>query len=337
MAEAAVRLATVTTTYGGAPVLDLDELAFERGGVHVLVGDNGAGKTTLLRVVAGLLRPLSGQVEVLGADIHAMPGRRRLEWLRQTVFCMQRPYLFNTTVLRNVEYGLRCRGTSRHEREARCIDAIEAVGLAGFEPRRTSSLSGGEAQRVAIARALVLAPALVLLDEPVAHVDHASRALVEQAIARLHAEGSTVVVATHQLEQAYHLSASVTRLDRGRVAPPALENLLEGEIVQRDGDGVLVLPSGTNVHVVTEKRGHSRATVDPRTIIVSAERLDSSARNCLRGRIVGLSERESQVSVTVDVGVPLTAYITYESYGRGGISVGGEVFLTFKASSVAVF
>jgi tungstate transport system ATP-binding protein len=248
----------------------------------------------------------------------------------------QKPYLFNTSIRRNVEYGLGLREFGSSEKAKRVESSLETLNLAALQNRNAKTLSAGEAQRVSLARVLALRPELVLLDEPIANVDEANRRQIETAISELHAQGCTVVVATHVLKQAYRLSADVIRLERGRLAPPAVENLLEGEIVREDGSNLLKV-GGVSIHVITDSVGHARAALDPGAILVSTERIQSSARNCLEGRVTALSELEDRVALAVDVGIPLTAHVTRESFHNLGISLGSEVFLTFKASAVTVF
>ena len=360
----AVDVRGLVKRYGEVTVLDLPRLDLARGRTHVLVGPNGAGKTTLLRIVNGLDLPDSGSVRVLGAEAGV-----NLELQRRMAFCPEKPYLFQTTVRRNVEYPLRARGVEKAETSASSVEpcrsraeaAMEKLGVLGLAERDARSLSAGETQRAAFARAVVSDPELLLLDEPLANVDGEAVPLVEKVLVDLVSRGVTVVAATHVLDQAYRLSANVVRLEAGRIAPPAIENVLDGEIVPGDapGDGgpsaVLVLDGGVSVHVTTEKRGRARAAVDPRDIIVSTDRFESSARNALPGRVVSLRERGGLVYVTAAVvsssngvggdgngtggppGVELTSVVTPESCAKLGLTVGSEVVFAFKATAVQVF
>jgi len=320
-----------------AVVLDLPELAFEEGKTHVLVGANGAGKTTLLRVLAGLDEPTLGTVRLFGVEPAGLSGKRRLDLLRRVTLCFQKPYLFRTSVRRNVEYGLRFRRLPAKEAASRVDAALDAVGLCSLEGREAATLSAGEAQRVSLARALAVKPDLALLDEPIANVDPANRTRVERAISDLRRSGATVIVATHQLDQAYRLSAGVVCLEQGKIAPAAVENLLEGEVVERGGRPAIINVSGVGIEVVATAPGVHRAAVDPAGIIVSMRPVESSARNCLPGRVVALEERGHLIALTADVGFPLRAHITRESFAGLGVTLGARVYLVFKASSVVVF
>ena len=335
--DPAVHISNLTVVYGKTAVLHIPELSLESGKVHVLVGPNGAGKTTLLRAISGLERPTTGHVQVFGRDLYGLSQRERRQVMRRMTLCFQKPYLFNTTVRRNLEYGLSLRQMGAEEQRDRVAAAVEALDLATLAGKRARALSAGETQRVSLARALALEPDLVLLDEPAANVDDANTSRIETAIRTVQERGGTVLAATHQVGQAYRLSANVIRLEAGRVAPPALENVLEGAVEEREGSSLLVLDGGVAIQVTTERRGAIRATVDPSSIIVSRERFESSARNCFPGTIVALSEVNQLIAVTVDIGVRLTAHITRESFARLEATLGGGVLLTFKASSVVVF
>ena len=354
---AAVSASGIVRSYDGVTALDIPALSLERGRVHVVVGPNGSGKTTLLRLLGLLDRPDAGSIRVLGATCGATGSRpaggpgpdacgaTALALRRRIAFAAQRPHLFRTTVRRNVEYPLRARGVPGGESRARADAAMDMLGVLHLADRRARTLSSGEAQRTALARAFVAEPELLLLDEPTSGLDPEWARRVEGLIAASALRGATVVVATHDLAQAYRLSASVVRLEGGRLAPPVVENVLEGELTGDEGsaDAVLVLEGGLRLSVATERRGHARAAVDPADIVVSAEPLSSSARNSLAARVTRLEERGHLVFVTAEAsgeagtGVPFISSLTRESCRRLALTPGSPVVLTFKATAVRVF
>ncbi len=336
MSGPVVEITGLTRLFGKETVLDLPWLSFQAGRIHVLVGGNGSGKTTLLRIIAGLDQPSTGTLELFGHPVAAQSRSERLAVQRRMTMCFQKPYLFNASVYRNIEYGLLSRRLTAAERSRRVTAGVEALNLSTLLTRNARTLSAGESQRVSLARALVLDPELVLLDEPIANVDQVNKGLVERAIGALGARGSTVIVATHQLDQAYRLSAGVTRLDRGHLAPPALDNLLEGEVVQRDGTTVMLV-GDTEIEVITSKPGFARATVNPGVIVLSHLPLTSSAKNSFCGKVIALRERDGLVAVTVDIGIELVVHITGSSLRQMEITIGSKVHLTFKATAVTVF
>jgi molybdate transport system ATP-binding protein len=183
-------------------------------GVTVLAGPSGAGKTTLLRIVAGLVRPDAGRVALNGAVLDGVPAFRR-----DIAYVFQEYALFpHLDVLGNVTFGLAARGVRRAERASRAHAWLERLGIAPLARARPAALSGGERQRVALARALAWAPRAVLLDEPFAALDHATRGAVRDEVrAVLAALDVPVVLVTHDESDVAAFAAPVVRLDRGAV------------------------------------------------------------------------------------------------------------------------
>jgi len=245
---------------------------------------------------------------------------------------MQDHYLFDGSVSSNVSYGLRVRRTRAPHVEKSVRSALEAVGLAGFENRRTDTLSGGEGKRVAIARAVVLNPEVLLLDEPTANIDRRNSEVIEKIIIRLKSEGITIIMTTLDFAQAYRLSDNMISLVSGRLAEVSPENIFPCQI----SDQIAALSPRLSIYVPTSRSGRAHIAVDPEDIIISMQELESSARNCMEGIVRRISIEDSLVKVYVDVGVELVSVITRNSLERLGLSPGVRVHLTFKASSVRV-
>jgi iron(III) transport system ATP-binding protein len=210
-----LRVAGLAVSFGAVRVLTDVALEVPEGSFTAVLGASGSGKTTLLRCVAGFERPGSGTIEVAGSVVdgpgrHVVPERRRLGYVPQEGALF--PHL---TVAANVGFGLR----TRAGRAARVAELLELVGLGGLDRRYPHELSGGQQQRVALARALALDPALVLLDEPFSSLDAALRLSVRSDIARvLRESGSTVVLVTHDQQEAMSLADHVAVLRAGRIA-----------------------------------------------------------------------------------------------------------------------
>ena len=166
-----------------------------------LLGPSGCGKSTLLRLVAGLIRPSSGEVARGGGG--KRPG--------EIGFVFQDPTLMPwATALANARLPLRLRGVARGEADARAAAALAAVGLSGFERAWPRELSGGMRMRVSIARAVVTRPSLLLMDEPFAALDEITRHRLNDDLLRLRAEsGVTVVFVTHSVFESVYLSSRV--------------------------------------------------------------------------------------------------------------------------------
>jgi tungstate transport system ATP-binding protein len=213
MNEAIYRLRDVRVRREQRVVLDLPAAQIGSGGVTAVVGPNGAGKTTLLRVLAFLQVPASGTVEFDGVPV--VYRERHVHGLRQAVTLVgQAPLLFRRSVRANVAYGLRRRGWAT---DGRIDAALATVGLDGFAERPAWKLSGGESQRVAIARALAIDPTVYLFDEPTANIDRRRVTVIENLIRQIGASGKTVVLTTHNHEQAARLGDTILELAEGRV------------------------------------------------------------------------------------------------------------------------
>ena len=208
-APAGLAVADVTVRFGGRAVLDARSFTVAPGAIAALLGASGSGKSTLLRVIAGLLVPDAGRVLIDGADVTTTPPHRRgvgLVFQDHVLF----PHL---DVAANIAYGLRARRTPRTEAAARVAELLDLVGLAGFDGRAVTTLSGGEAQRVALARALAPRPRLLLLDEPFGALDRELRdRLVGEVRALLRAQRITAVHVTHDRDEAAAIADDVIRL-----------------------------------------------------------------------------------------------------------------------------
>jgi len=206
----------LTVAFGGRTVLDVHRLAIGTGRLHILTGANGAGKSTLLSLLAFLTPPTSGKVAFDNAPVPwGSPSLFRLR--RQVTLMHQFPYLFSGSVFDNVAYGLEVRGMAAAEQRHRVAEALAQTSLTGFERRNALKLSGGEVRRVAMARALALRPRVLLLDEPLANVDHETARLLEELIATLPKQGICVIMTTHEPNHADRLGGRTIHLVSGRV------------------------------------------------------------------------------------------------------------------------
>ena len=217
--------------------IDVD-LTCQGGAVTALMGHNGAGKSTLLSVLSGALD--APQMTCTWEWPDGVSGRRP-----KIATLEQKPVLFpHMSLLANVAFPLRCAGISPAEAEVRAREALESVGLAGLEQRRPAQVSGGQAQRTALARALVVAPEVLLLDEPMAALDvEAARGLRELIAQRF--LGRTVIMVTHQIEDAAALDAHIIVLKGGRLLREGLwRELINQSISHADESDSALLAMG---------------------------------------------------------------------------------------------
>jgi len=205
------------------PLLQDVRLRVAPGEILGLLGPSGCGKTTLLRIIAGLEPPDAGRVVLNGTDItRTAPHRRRIGMMFQDYALFP-----HKTVLHNVAYGLELLGLKQTEVQRQAVEMLERVGLAGFEARPVSALSGGEQQRVALARSLAPNPAVLLLDEPLGSLDRSLRERLMLELRRiLKAVGATAVSVTHDQAEAFALSDRVAVLQDRHLAQVAVPEQL---------------------------------------------------------------------------------------------------------------
>jgi predicted ABC-type transport system involved in lysophospholipase L1 biosynthesis ATPase subunit len=206
------------TGTGGVAALRGVDLAVDAGEWIAIVGPSGCGKSTLLNVLAGIDPPTEGEVRLLGEDVAKLDeGRRARLRLRHVGFVFQRFHLLAVlTAAENVELVMAEAGVGRRERRERTRELLEYVGLGNRLSHRPTQLSGGEQQRVAIARALANRPRVVFADEPTGELDRGTGAQILEVFERLNADGTTLVVVTHDPEVASRAGRLVEMSD-GRI------------------------------------------------------------------------------------------------------------------------
>jgi ABC-type nitrate/sulfonate/bicarbonate transport system ATPase subunit len=234
----------------GRSVLEIETLRFPSRSMTAVLGPNGAGKTTLLRLIAGLERPSRGDITIGGEPL-------RNDRAPRTALALSEPVFIRGTVRRNLDLGLSLRNLPAEERDIRIRDAAEECGITDLLERPARQLSSGEAQRVNLARALALRAEVILLDEPLAAVDRLNRrALLDDLPRLLRSAGATVILVTHDREEAFRLGERLVVLVKGQVRaegarrdlllrpPDADTALLLGFLLLEDAEGPVAVAPG---------------------------------------------------------------------------------------------
>ena len=278
MHDVDVRLVQVSKAFGDVYAVDHIDLEVVDGEFFSLLGPSGCGKTTTLRMIGGFEQPTSGRIELQGQDVTWLPPFKRQV---NTVF--QNYALFpHLSIYENVAFGLRRQKVKGAEIKSRVTDMLKLVELPGFEDRKPTQISGGQAQRVALARALINRPAVLLLDEPLGALDLKLRKQMQIELKRIQREvGITFIYVTHDQEEAMTMSDRIAVMNKGRYEqlgdPEALyerpttrfvagflgvSNLLGGECQgTADGLGIIQLADGTVVKAPADAV-YGRTTVD---------------------------------------------------------------------------
>jgi tungstate transport system ATP-binding protein len=202
--------------YNGKTILRDCSASFDGHGTYVLMGPNGCGKSTFLRICALIENPDGGDISFF--DGNAILNRD-LSLKRRITFVLARTGVFNTTVYKNIAYGLIIRGMHRREIDKKVNTALDFVGLEHKKNQRALTLSSGETQRLGIARALAIEPEILFLDEPTASVDEENTGIIESIIGTMKASGrSTVIMTTHDREQAERLGDVLLMMKEGTIS-----------------------------------------------------------------------------------------------------------------------
>ena len=216
-AMAIIEFDNVSFSYGNEPALDGLSLRIDEGEFVCILGMNGSGKSTFARHVNALISPQAGAVSTLNLETGDPANRSRIRSNVGMVFQNPDDQLVATTVEDDVAFGPENLGLPSEEIRSRVTRALAQVGLAGFEKRDVSTLSGGQKQLVAIAGALAMQPRVLVLDEPTAMLDPRARSRVISVCEEANAAGTTIVLITHFLDETQKASR-VVALDAGRVA-----------------------------------------------------------------------------------------------------------------------
>jgi molybdate transport system ATP-binding protein len=330
------------------------ELAVASGELVVLLGPNGAGKTTLLRALAGLVPLEAGRVVLDGTVLDDLEAGEHLPTERRPVGFVFQDYLLfpHLSALENVAFGLRARGLGRTEARRRAAAWLDRVGLAGAADARPRALSGGQAQRVALARALAGDPRLLLLDEPLAALDAATRAEVRRDLRRhLASFDGTRLLVTHDPLEAIAMADRLVVLEGGRVTQTGTPaevsqrprsryvaelvgvNLYRGRV---DG-GAIELAGGGRLVAAGDHRGEVFAAVHPHAVALHRRPPEGTPRNVLAGAAETLEVVGDRVRVLVRGTVPIVAEVTPAAAAELRLADGGPVWATVKATEVVVY
>lgn len=334
---------------------ELQDISLEvpTGGYALIIGPTASGKTTLLEAIAGHVPLQRGRVLLEGVDVTEVPPERR-----KLGFVYQQYHLFpHLSVYDNIAYGLRRRNS---EGTARVRELAEMLGIGSLLERGTRGLSGGEQQRIAIARALAPRPQILLLDEPFASVDPATRTILRRELRTVHErEGITTLQVTHDFDDALRLGDLVAVLAEGRIAQRGRPeevfrypnsayvarfvgsgNVIAGEVRrtgEQDAAGRFAArfdSEGLALEVVSDREGAMHAVIRPEDLLLSASPLPLSVRNRLEAMVERCERLGPVVHVHLNAGRSLIATVTVATADALELRPGRPVWVGLKATAV---
>jgi sn-glycerol 3-phosphate transport system ATP-binding protein len=328
-----VELRGVTRQWSGQGGVSGISFSARQGAFVSVLGPSGCGKSTLLRLLAGLEQPQSGEIRIDGRDVTHVPASKRgLSMVFQSYALF--PHL---SVSENIQFGLKVRRVPAADRARHLAEAVDMVGLAGYERRKPAELSGGQRQRVALARAVVSGHPLCLMDEPLSNLDAKLRHSVRRDIKSLQRRlGLTVVYVTHDQSEAMSLSDQVILMRDGRIvqsgSPQSLyekpANVFAAEFI---GDppmaivetAALGMPQQGHVGIRVEQIGRAGTGIAPdiSAKISEIEFLGGQTRLFLdhpQARGLGLILNEATrlaVGQSIDLSLPTECRVLFDGQG----------------------
>jgi ABC-type Fe3+/spermidine/putrescine transport system ATPase subunit len=307
-----VDLVGLTKHFGAVHPVEDFSLTIQPGLVTALLGPSGSGKTTLLKMIAGVLRPTSGDIRFDGESILDLPAPER-----DTPMVFHNALLFpQLTVEDNVGFGLRMRKTPPTERSRRVDEMLELVGLQNLRARHPKQLSGGQQQRVALARALVVSPRLLLLDEPLANLDPDLRSEMRELLLTVQRSlGLTMLLVTHDQEDAIIIADHLALIRSGSLVQQGVardffkrpvsawvatffgaSNLIPGERTNNE----VVTPLGRlRVNSESPAMGHVLVTIRPEAVVLDAA---EGQVNTFQARVIAAKFRGSHIRIQLAAG-----------------------------------
>jgi tungstate transport system ATP-binding protein len=208
-------VSNINKSYSRLPVLKDCSFSFEKNGIYVLIGPNGSGKSTFFRICSLLEEPGKGLVDYFSGESRV---KKDISLMRRISLVLPKIGVFNTTVFKNVAYGLKIRGHNNTEIRKKAEQALELVGLVHKKNTNALALSSGETQRLGVARAMVIEPEILFLDEPTASLDPHSTTVIEETIQQIKEDKKiTIVMTTHNVFQAQRLADTVLFMYEGTI------------------------------------------------------------------------------------------------------------------------
>ena len=233
----------------------------------------------------------------------------------------------------NITLALKLQGIPSAQRPQRVAQALQQVNLNHLASQSAATLSGGELKRAAIARAIAHEPQILLLDEPFSHLDQSHIQQLELIIENLAAQkGKTVIFSTHDRLQGAALANTTINLIQGKITKSPLLNVFHGQLNDK------IFNTGKlSIQTTGQQKKANHVAIDPHEIIISTEVLDSSMRNHFSGRLTTISEEAGTIHLTIDCQERFYAIISPESLQMLRLSIGNNLFLSFKSTAVSLF
>lgn len=334
-------------------VFHLQDVSFDvaKGEYFILLGPSGAGKSVVLEIIAGLIKVHSGEIELNGVDLN----KKRIQD-RKVGLVFQDLALFpHMSVRQNISFPLLRKGLKRSEINRKVIEVADSLTIKHLLKRTPSTLSGGEQQRVALARTLVDKPDLLLLDEPLSSLDVELKGEIRRLLRSINRSGQTIIHVTHDYEEAIALGQKIAVMNSGMIeqlgtpqevfSKPVssfvakfggVRNFFKAVLKKSDEPGLLraKVNGDLSIYLLGDRSGEGYITFPENSVTLSTNHSESSSKNLFSGKVIDFYPQRYGIEVIVDIGIKIYSLITNDSAQKLNISIGTDVWVSFKATSV---
>jgi len=341
-----LELKHISKKFGDFALNDIN-ISVNKEEYFVILGISGAGKSVLLEMIAGLIKPDSGQIFLSGIDI----TNKKIQHRNIGIVFQDFAVFPHMTVLQNIMYPLKNIGKSKSKAKEIAMHYAELMNISHLLERMPSTLSGGEKQRLALARTLVLKPKYLLLDEPLASVDAQLKGELRFLLRKINRMGITVIHVTHDYEEAVSLAERVAVIYNGNLIQTGstkevfhnptskflanftgIKNFYHAETIDEE----LSLAEG-KVKIHHYKDSDSKygfLLFRSEDVIVSSHHNPSSTLNNFEGTIIDMFPCTHGYELLINIGIEVTAHITAESVQKLNLTIHKIVWVSFKSSAV---
>ena len=341
-----LQLKNISKRYKDFAVKNISFIA-NKGDYVVLLGESGAGKSLILEMIAGLVKPDSGEIWLNNKNITQEKIQRRnigMVFQDNTIF----PHL---SVKNNIAFPLKSRKADSKTIYDKVKQLAEKTDILHLLNRWPETLSGGEIQRVALARTLSFEPDCLLLDEPLTSLDVQLRSGMRSLFRAINNEGITIVHVTHDFEEAIALADKIGIVQNGNIIqfgePKEVFHKPKSKFIANftgiknfynayiKSDEVLLLENKIElIQALGKVQGSGFALFKSEDVVVSKSKLDSSIRNNFRGTVIDMETTTQGIEVTIDIGIKVSALITHESSLKYELSKNSLVWIGIKATAI---
>lgn len=318
----------------------------EEGEYCVILGESGAGKSIILEMLCGLIQANSGKIIFKNKDITNLSIQKRdigIVFQDYAIF----PHM---SVFENIAYPIK-KTFSKGDIKTKVQEIASKTEISHLLKRKPNTLSGGELQRIAIARTLILNPKILLLDEPLMALDAKLRENLRELLRKLNKQGLTIIHVTHDYEEALSLASKIAVMHNGELIqediPTEIFQNPKSEFVARF-TGIrnffkakfisykkIILKNDIVVRVNPNKDlSEGYILIPSESITISTEKQRTSSTNNFKGKIKSIFASHSGKEVIIDIGVPISVFVTWESVERLSLTDNKEVWISFKVNSV---